>query len=151
MDELAPALRGQVDRKRAAPAIEHLEELAVTGNDAPRAIARGVAERRLFDLDHVGAHVGQVQAPERRRQDDRELEHPNPVQRSSGHRVPPQLARGGSPRRDALHATPPLDPPQRRARLPGLARRVLSMRRAEAEPADRDAGRNLLAPLLAGC
>ena len=84
LDQRLAARVLEVDRDRALAAVERLEALALAGYDgADVAVVLALAR---FDLDHVGAEVGEVDAAVRSRGDLRELEHAYAIEGTGRHR-----------------------------------------------------------------
>jgi hypothetical protein len=84
-DRLALRLR-DVERDRALVAVDPDEIGALLGarHGGRRETARVVAAARLFDLDHVGAKVGQHLRAGRPGQNARQIEDFQPLQRPAG-------------------------------------------------------------------
>ena len=78
-----------VDRDRALAAIEHGEIKAVGALHVAELAARDVAAAGPFDLDHVGAHIGQKLRAGRPRLHVREVEDSHAVERPA--RFSPRL------------------------------------------------------------
>ncbi|ABA53072.1 hypothetical protein BURPS1710b_A1263 [Burkholderia pseudomallei 1710b] len=75
----------EVERHRALVARDHLPpERHVV---APRAVLAGGVARRMLDLDHVGAVIGEHRRRERAGEQRRRVDHANAVERRRGARV----------------------------------------------------------------
>ena len=87
-EDLLPRLHRHVERHRALVAVhaEEIRGLLLRERRAPG--ARVVARARRLDLDHVGAHVAEHHRAERPREDAREIEHAQPVERAGCSSIP---------------------------------------------------------------
>ena len=98
---LAPRVGLQVDADRALVAVERQEQRAARALLRPlvarRRPAHVVAEPRVLDLQHVGAEVGQQPRAEAARQQPREVEHADALERAA--HVRPRRSRGLGDRR----------------------------------------------------
>ena len=89
-DFLAPGMFA-VDRDRALAAVEHGEIEAVGAFHVAQLAARYVADAGAFDLDHVGAHIGEKLRTGRSRLHMGEVEDAHAVERPA--RLSPRLRR----------------------------------------------------------
>ena len=76
----------EVDRRAALVAVHCTKERRHRSRAIPE-IARVIAGARVLDLDDVGAEIGQIKRAHRPGQEAREVENPEPRQRSSAHGV----------------------------------------------------------------
>ena len=85
--DLAPRVGLQIDADRALVAVERQEQRAARALLRPlvarRRPAHVVAEPRVLDLQHVGAEVGQQPRAEAARQQPREVEHADALERAA--------------------------------------------------------------------
>jgi hypothetical protein len=96
----------QVDRDSALVPVHHEERRGHAVDPRLAVSARVVAAGKLFDLDHVGAHVGQHHPARGSCHDLRELEHVHPGQRTCGMMCPHACGcrRCAAPRGGAIRA-----------------------------------------------
>ena len=104
-DLLALGMLG-VDRDRAFAAVEHGEIEAVGAFHVAQLAARDVADARPFDLDHVGAHIGEELRAGRPGLHVRKVENAHALKRPA--RSAPRL--GARARQAVRHRRRPLGP-----------------------------------------
>ncbi len=88
IDDLARLRFLKGEDKRLLSTVQCLKPLGFAGHELAE-LAPGFALGR-FDLDHLGAHIGEVLAAEWAGDDLREFEDPDPRERSGCHHYPPR-------------------------------------------------------------
>ena len=120
---VAPVGLREVERDEPLVARERLEPepVAVLARPVP---ARGIGPARVLELDHVRAEVAEQHPGERRREQRRRLDDPDPVERPRGHGGRPPA--GSRSRDEPLRAGAGEQQLERVARAPARRRRRTS-------------------------